>query len=101
MSSGAAKRAEKFSEMGGTGGTGKVLRVPRVEAKSAAASCQGETAGASSRTPWRPSAVPGTSSDLGRVGIHPAVFVRVANKGDTGYGTWKSSEVFEKKGVKC
>jgi len=26
---------------------------------------------------------------LGIVGTHPAVFVRVANKGVTGYGTWK------------
>ncbi len=30
------------------------------------------------------------SSRMGIVGIHPAVFVRVANKGVTGYGTWKS-----------
>jgi hypothetical protein len=29
-------------------------------------------------------------SILGRVGIHPAVFVRVASKGVTGYETWKS-----------
>jgi len=40
----------------------------------------------------------GASSELGRVGIHPAVFVRVANKGLAGYGTWKSVEVAEKKG---
>jgi hypothetical protein len=29
---------------------------------------------------------------MGIVGIPPAVFVRVANKGDTGYGTWKSAQ---------
>jgi hypothetical protein len=27
---------------------------------------------------------------MGIVGTHPAVFVRVANKGLAGYGTWKS-----------
>jgi hypothetical protein len=27
---------------------------------------------------------------MGIVGIHPAVFVRAANKGVAGYGTWKS-----------
>jgi len=27
---------------------------------------------------------------MGIVGTHPAVFVRVANTGLTGYGTWKS-----------
>ena len=31
------------------------------------------------------------SSRMGIVGIHPAVFVRVANTGVTGYGTWKSA----------
>jgi hypothetical protein len=31
-----------------------------------------------------------TSSRMGIVGTHPAVFVRVANTGVTGYGTWKS-----------
>ena len=30
----------------------------------------------------------------------PAVFVRVANKGVTGYGTWKSGEAIEKMGVR-
>jgi len=30
----------------------------------------------------------------------PAVFVRVANKGVTGYGTWKSAEAIEKTGVR-
>ena len=29
----------------------------------------------------------------------PAVFVRVANTGVTGYGTWKSAQGYEKKGV--
>ncbi len=44
----------------------------------------------------------GVSSRMGRVGIHPAVFVpqnrqgcksriRVANKGVAGYGEWKSA----------
>jgi hypothetical protein len=37
------------------------------------------------------------SSFLGIVGTHPAVFVRVANKGVTGYGTWKSAEQCERK----
>ena len=35
---------------------------------------------------------------MGRVGIHPAVFVRVASKGLTGYGTWKSAQRIENKG---
>jgi hypothetical protein len=35
---------------------------------------------------------------MGIVGAHPAVFVRVANKGLRGYGTWKSAEVNEKRG---
>jgi hypothetical protein len=35
---------------------------------------------------------------MGRVGIHPAVFVRVASKGVTGYGTWKSAQRIENKG---
>ncbi len=30
----------------------------------------------------------------------PAVFVRVANKGVTGYGTWKSGEAIEKTEVR-
>jgi len=38
------------------------------------------------------------SSIMGIIGIHPAVFVRVANTGLTGYGTWKSAEGVEKKG---
>ena len=32
---------------------------------------------------------------MGRVGIHPAVFVRVASKGLIGYGTWKSTEAID------
>jgi hypothetical protein len=32
----------------------------------------------------------GASSRMGIFGIHPTVFVRVASKGLTGYGTWKS-----------
>jgi hypothetical protein len=41
---------------------------------------------------------------LGRVDIHPAVFVRVArqdgqaNKGLTRYGTWRSAQRIENKG---
>jgi len=35
---------------------------------------------------------------MGIVGIHPAVFVRVANTGLTGYGTWKSAQRIENKG---
>src|SRR6266436_9452043 len=31
----------------------------------------------------------GMSSRMGILGTHPAVFVRVANKGVAGYGTWK------------
>jgi hypothetical protein len=27
---------------------------------------------------------------MGTIPPHPGVFVAVANKGDTGYGTWKS-----------
>jgi hypothetical protein len=34
------------------------------------------------------------------VGIHPAVFVRVASKGLTGYVTWKSAQALEKKALK-
>jgi hypothetical protein len=34
---------------------------------------------------------------MGIVGIHPAVFVRVASKGVTGYGTWKSPQRKEKR----
>jgi hypothetical protein len=37
---------------------------------------------------------------MGIVGIHPAVFVRVANTGVTGYGTWKSAYVDEKEALK-
>jgi hypothetical protein len=35
---------------------------------------------------------------MGIFGIHPAVFVRVASKGLTGYGTWKSAQRIENKG---
>ena len=35
---------------------------------------------------------------MGIVGTHPAVFVRVASKELTGYGTWKSSQEIENKG---
>jgi hypothetical protein len=35
---------------------------------------------------------------MGIVGIHPAVFVRVASKRLTGYGTWKSAQRTENKG---
>jgi hypothetical protein len=35
------------------------------------------------------------SSKMGRVDIHPAVFVRVAGKGLRGYGTWKSVEAID------
>jgi hypothetical protein len=35
---------------------------------------------------------------MGIVGIHPAVFVRVASKGLTGYVTWKSAQRTENKG---
>src|SRR5882672_6304772 len=38
--------------------------------------------GSSGRMAW--------DSRMGIVGTHPAVFVRVANKGVAGYGTWKS-----------
>jgi hypothetical protein len=34
---------------------------------------------------------------MGIIGVHPAVFVRVASKGLRGYGTWKSAEVIENK----
>jgi hypothetical protein len=38
----------------------------------------------------------------GIVGIHPAVFVRVASKGLAGYGTWKSAQRAENNGfAKC
>jgi hypothetical protein len=37
---------------------------------------------------------------MGIVGIHPAVFVRVASKGVTGYGTWKSVQAIENTGRK-
>jgi hypothetical protein len=30
---------------------------------------------------------------MGIVGVHPAVFVRVARKGVTGYVTWKSVQL--------
>jgi hypothetical protein len=36
-----------------------------------------------------------TSSRMGIVGIHQAVFARVASKGLTGYGTWKSAQALE------
>jgi hypothetical protein len=32
---------------------------------------------------------------VGSLGIHPAVFVRVANAGLTGYVTWKSVETID------
>src|SRR5437879_6968045 len=32
----------------------------------------------------------GRGSKMGRMGVHPALFVRVANKGLGVYGTWKS-----------
>jgi hypothetical protein len=35
---------------------------------------------------------------MGIVGIHPAVIVRVANKGVTGYVTWKSTQGKENRG---
>jgi hypothetical protein len=35
---------------------------------------------------------------MGSVGIHPAVFVRVASKGVAGYGTWKSAQRIENNG---
>jgi hypothetical protein len=35
---------------------------------------------------------------MGIFGIHPAVFVRVASKGLTGYVTWKSAQRIENKG---
>ena len=35
---------------------------------------------------------------MGIVGMHPAVFVRVANKGVAGYGTWRSVQHIENKG---
>jgi hypothetical protein len=35
---------------------------------------------------------------MGVVGTHPEVFVRVASKGVTGYGTWKSAQRIENKG---
>jgi hypothetical protein len=39
---------------------------------------------------------------MGIVGIHPAVFVRVASKGLAGYGTWKSAQRAENNGfAKC
>jgi hypothetical protein len=37
---------------------------------------------------------------MGIVGVHPAVFVRVASKGVTGYGTWKSAQAIEETGRK-
>jgi hypothetical protein len=36
---------------------------------------------------------------MGIVGIHPAVFVRVASKGLAGYGTWKSAQRAENKWI--
>ena len=38
-----------------------------------------------------------TRSRMRIVGIHPVVFVRVASKGLTGYGTWKSAQTLEQK----
>ena len=38
------------------------------------------------------------SSRMGIVCIHPAVFVRVASKGLTGYVTWKSAEALDSMG---
>jgi hypothetical protein len=38
------------------------------------------------------------SSRMGIVGTHPAVFVRVASKGLTGYVTWKSGEALDSMG---
>jgi hypothetical protein len=35
---------------------------------------------------------------MGIVGMHPAVFVRVASKELTGYGTWKSLQGAENMG---
>jgi len=35
---------------------------------------------------------------MGIVVTHPAVFVRVASKGLTGYGTWKSGQQAENRG---
>jgi hypothetical protein len=35
---------------------------------------------------------------MGIVGIHPAVFVRVASKGLTAYVTWKSAQHIENRG---
>jgi hypothetical protein len=35
---------------------------------------------------------------MGIVGIHPAVFVRVASKGLTAYVTWKSAQHEENRG---
>jgi hypothetical protein len=32
---------------------------------------------------------------MGIVGVHPAVFVKVANTGLVGYGTWKSVRKME------
>jgi hypothetical protein len=32
---------------------------------------------------------------MGRVELQPAVFVRVATKGLTGYGTWKSAQGYD------
>jgi hypothetical protein len=36
---------------------------------------------------------------MGIVGVHPAVFVRVASKGVRGYGKWKSGEVIDFRGI--
>jgi hypothetical protein len=38
-------------------------------------------------------------SRMGIFGVHPAVFVRVASKGLTGYVTWKSAERIENRGL--
>jgi len=35
---------------------------------------------------------------MGRDDTHPAVFVKVANEGVAGYGTWKSAQRIENKG---
>ena len=36
-----------------------------------------------------------TRSRMGIVGTHPAVFVRAASNGLTGYGTWQSAQALE------
>jgi len=39
------------------------------------------------------------SSRMGIVGIHPAVFVRMASKELAGYGTWKNEQRAENNGL--